>query len=226
MNGRILIVEDEKSLLDLLEMSLTAEGYNVRTAQNASEAVAAIDTDTFDLILLDLILPDRPGVELAGKIKNTPQTAHIPIIMLTAKDKETDIVVGLNIGADDYVTKPFSMQVLIARIQTVLRRVRTANDTHSVLSAGPIKVIPDARRVLVENRPVKLTDGEFNILTALIKAGGKVLSRDQLMTVLGQKQNHKNDRIVDVHIAAMRKKLGKGKNIIKTIHRHGYRIQS
>ena len=206
-------------------MSLGAEGYIITTAENAAQAMASIRTNKPDLILLDIMLPDTSGIQLTGKLKNTPKTADIPIILLTAKDKETDVVVGLSVGADDYVTKPFSTSVLIARMEAVLRRAYPADeDIREILAVGPVTIIPAAREVRVHGEPIELTGGEYSILVALIEAGGKILSRTQLKTVLGSDAKGAKARIVDVHIASLRKKLGPAKTIIKTVHSRGYRI--
>ena len=225
MTAKILIVDDERDLLELLKMNLGVEGYIITTAENAAQAMASIRTNKPDLILLDIMLPDTSGIQLTGKLKNTPATADIPIILLTAKDKETDVVVGLSVGADDYVTKPFSTSVLIARIEAVLRRAYPAEENvREILAAGPVTIIPAAREIRVHGEPIELTGGEYGILVALIEAGGKILSRSQLKTALGLEAQGAKVRIIDVHIASLRKKLGPARTIIKTIHSRGYRI--
>ena len=224
MSARILVVDDEKDLLEILSMNLSTAGYVVRTAASGAEGMSAIRTDRPDLILLDVMLGDISGVKLAGKLKNTPETAGIPIIMLTAKDSETDVIVGLSMGADDYITKPFSTAVLVARIEAVLRRGSAEDDSlREILAIGPVSIIPASREVLVEGKAVELTGGEYDILLALVEAGGSVLSRDELKGVSGAGRSD-SERIVDVHIAALRKKLGPAKGIVKTIHGRGYRI--
>jgi len=225
MNAKILIVDDEKDLLELLSMNLGAAGFIVTTAEDAAQALAAIRTNRPDLILLDIMLPDTSGIKLTGKLKNTPETANIPIILLTAKDKETDVIVGLSVGADDYVTKPFSNSVLVARIEAVLRRAYPADeDVREILAAGAVIILPSAREVRVHGQPVELTGGEYGILVALIEAGGSILSRAQLKTALGEEAKGEKARIIDVHIASLRKKLGPARTIIKTVHSRGYRI--
>ncbi len=225
MNAKILIVDDEKDLLELLSMNLGAAGFIVTTAEDAAQALAAVRTNRPDLILLDIMLPDTSGIKLTGKLKNTPETANIPIILLTAKDKETDVIVGLSVGADDYVTKPFSNSVLVARIEAVLRRAYPADeDVREILAAGPVIILPSAREVRVHGQPVELTGGEYGILVALIEAGGNILSRDQLKSALGEEAKGEKARIIDVHIASLRKKLGPARTIIKTVHSRGYRI--
>lgn len=226
MSARILIVDDEKDLLEILGMNLSTAGFEVRTAASGAEAMSVVRTDRPDLILLDVMLGDISGVKLAGKLKNTPQTAGIPIIMLTAKDSETDMIVGLSMGADDYVTKPFSTAVLVARIEAVLRRGSAEGDNlGDILTVGPVRIVPASRQVLAEGKAVELTGGEYNILLALVEAGGSILSRDELKGISGAGRGD-SERIVDVHIAALRKKLGRAKGIVKTIHGQGYRINS
>ncbi len=225
MTRKILVVDDEPDQLALLEMNLGQEGFLVCTAANAAEARIAIRAERPDLILLDIILPDASGVNLAAEFKHSPDTAGIPIIMLTAKDAETDMVVGLSVGADDYITKPFSIAVLLARMEAVLRRVyETPEVSEEALIAGPIKVIPANRQVLIDDKPVELTGAEFTILAALVQAGGAVLSREELMSQLGSEGVGK--RIIPVHISCLRKKLGLARKLIKTVHGVGYRIQT
>lgn len=225
MNAQILIVDDQKDLLDLLSMSLAPEGYVVRTAQTAGEALSSIKLQKPDLILLDILLPDISGIRLTTQLKNDSETAQIPIILLTAKDSETDIIVGLSIGADDYITKPFNIKVLLARMEAVLRRAYPhGKEIKQVLSVGPIRIFPAARQVFVEGQSVELTGAEFAILLALVTAQGKVLSRTELGKLLqNSPEMGGRERVVDVHVAALRKKLGKARNFVKTIHGRGYR---
>ncbi len=227
MRADILVVDDEQDLLDLLRMGLEGEGYRVRTVLTGAEALDQIRTRPPDLVLLDIMLDDVSGIDVAAQLKHGPQTAGIPIILLTAKDSDTDIVVGLRVGADDYVTKPFSTAVLVARIEAVLRRVReAARQAGPVISAGPVRVIRQSRQVLVGDREIHLTGAEFRILTTLIEAGGKVLGRSDLKAALGSEATGQNERIVDVHVAALRKKLGAdGRRVVRTVHGAGYRIQ-
>jgi len=227
MNAKILVVDDQRDLLKLLNMALSQEGYIVRTAASGTEALSVIAAEKPDLILLDIILGDISGIKITTKLKHEAETSHIPIILLTAKDSETDIIVGLSVGADDYITKPFSTKVLLARMDAVLRRTYPESPAvKEILQAGAIRVFPSRRQVFAEGVPVELTPAEFNILLSLVKAGGTVLSRDQLLAELGSSEEDSSDRIVDVHIAALRKKLGKSRTLIKTVHRKGYQIIS
>jgi DNA-binding response OmpR family regulator len=224
MARKILVVDDEPDQLALLEMNLGQEGFLVCTAANAAEARTVVRKERPDLILLDVILPDTSGVNLAAELKHSPDTAGIPIIMLTAKDAETDMVVGLSVGADDYITKPFSTAVLLARIEAVLRRANEPPEvSRDALVAGPIKIITANRQVFVDDKPIELTGAEFTILAALLQAGGAVLSREQIMEQLDSTGVGK--RIIPVHISCLRKKLGPARKYIKTVHGAGYRIQ-
>jgi len=227
MNAKILVVDDQKDLLELLRIALEQEGYSVRTAASGTEALSMVAAEKPDLILLDIILGDISGIKITTKLKNETETSHIPIILLTAKDSETDIIVGLSVGADDYITKPFSTKVLLARMDAVLRRTYPESPVvKEILQAGPIRMFPSRRQVFAEGNPVDLTPAEFNILLSLIKAGGHILSREQLLAEMGSSEENLSERIVDVHIAALRKKLGKSRAIIKTVHRKGYQIVS
>jgi DNA-binding response OmpR family regulator len=225
MNAKVLVVDDQKDILELLSMALTQDGYIVRTAASGAEALQSLAADKPDLILLDIVLGDASGIKLTTRWKNDAETAHIPIILLTAKDTETDIIVGLSVGADDYITKPFSTRVLLARMEALLRRTypEPAPTSREIISAGPIRLFPAGRQTFVEGAPIDLTNAEFNILTALIKAGGEILSREHLHTIMVPNPDSDNVRVVDVHVAALRKKLGKARNILKTVHAKGYR---
>lgn len=224
MNAKILIVDDQPDLLELLQMALEQEGFRVRTAASGAAALEAIASDKPDLILLDIVLGDISGIKLTTKLKNTDETSQIPIILLTAKDSETDIIVGLSVGADDYITKPFSTKVLLARMEAVLRRAYPEpQPVREILQAGPVKIFPAGRQLFVEGAPVDVTPAEFTILSALIKAAGAIVTRLELAQLISPGQAVTNERVVDVHIAALRKKLGKGRYIIKTIHGKGYR---
>ncbi len=211
--------------MSVLEMTLSDEGYLTRTALSASEALSVVRTDRPDLILLDIMLDDISGLKLTGKLKNDPETADIPIILITAKDTETDMVIGLKMGADDYITKPFNMDVLKARMEAVLRRAYPeADQINEVLSAGGIKLVNSTGQVISGSKTVHLTSSEYEILKNLIEAGGDILSRRELLENLGDEAEGKKERIIDVHIATMRKKLGENGKLIRTVHGKGYKI--
>ncbi len=224
-NKRIIIVEDEKDMADLIAMHLQREHYVVEKAYDGDEALGTITADPPDLVLLDLMLPSVPGTEVISRIRSDPRTARVPVIMLTAKSEENDIVVGLRLGADDYVTKPFSMPVLIARVAAVLRRTKEAAAAGTdTLAAGPIHIDLSRHVATVDGKSVSLTPTEFGILTALMSARGRVLTRYQMIDKVMGIDAVVTDRTIDVHLTSLRKKLGDARGYIKTIRGVGYRF--
>jgi two-component system alkaline phosphatase synthesis response regulator PhoP len=222
----VLVVDDEKDLVDLISYNLQRNGFKVLTAATGDAAIEIAMRDVPNLILLDLMLPGMSGTEVARKLKSDPQTAGIPIIMLTAKSEETDVVVGLTLGADDYVTKPFSMKILLARMNTVLRRNEPAPATEmGTLRAGPLAIDSSKHEVAVDGQPVKLTLTEFKLLSALVAARGRVLTRHQLMDKAMGTDVFVTDRAIDVHITAIRKKLTHASWLIRTVRGVGYSMQ-
>jgi DNA-binding response OmpR family regulator len=226
MSKNILIVDDEPELVALLEMSLGGEGYSITSAGSGAEALEKLRTWRPDLILMDVMLPDIAGTRLTGQIKNDPRTAGIPVIMLTAKDSATDVIVGLNMGADDYVTKPFSTAVLVARIDAVLRRKVAVASSGGAFAAGDITVNPASRQCKVNGRGVDLTPAEFTIIDLLMRAGGDVVRLEQFGDALGLGGGATAERNIYVHISSLRKKLGASKKFIKTVQGMGYRIDT
>ena len=224
---RVLVVDDEKDLVDLITYNLTRGGYEVVTAHDGNQALDLAQRDIPDLIVLDLMLPGIEGTEVARRLKADSRTAAIPIVMLTAKGEETDVVVGLTLGADDYVTKPFSMKILLARINTVLRRGEqpAAAAEGGVLKAGPLTIDPAKHEVTVDGDAVRLTLTEFKLLSALVSARGRVLTRDQLMDKAMGTDVFVTDRAIDVHITSIRKKLGAANWLVHTVRGVGYRLQ-
>ena len=222
---KILVVDDERDLVDLIGMNLLRQGYEAVTAHDGKVGLEMARKLAPDLILLDLMMPGLTGQEVATRLKGEPQTANIPVLMLTARGEETDIIVGLSLGADDYVTKPFSMKVLMARIAAVLRRkAATAEAGQQILSNGPM-VIDEARHeVTLEGRPITVTPTEFKLLTALALARGRVLSRDQLTDRVMGSEVYVTDRAIDVHVTAVRKKLGDYQWMIHTVRGVGYKL--
>ena len=229
----VLVVDDEKDLVDLIAYNLQRNGYDVLTANSGDAAVDVATRERPSLVLLDLMLPGLSGTEVARRLKAEPRTAAIPIIMLTAKSEETDVVVGLTLGADDYVTKPFSMKILLARLAGVLRRAEAAAvanaaaapDAAAVLRAGPLSIDPEKHEVTVDGEPVKLTLTEFKLLAALVAARGRVLTRDQLMDKAMGADVFVTDRAIDVHVTAIRKKLGAASWLVRTVRGVGYSVQ-
>ena len=224
----VLVVDDEKDLVDLIAYNLRRNGYDVLTANAGDAAVEIATRDRPSLVVLDLMLPGLSGTEVARRLKADPRTAAIPIIMLTAKSEETDVVVGLTLGADDYVTKPFSMKILLARLAGVLRRAEAgppADDAGPVLRAGPLSIDPAKHEVSVDGEPVKLTLTEFKLLAALVAARGRVLTRDQLMDKAMGTDVMVTDRAIDVHVTAIRKKLAAANWLVRTVRGVGYSLQ-
>ncbi|MDD5437355.1 MAG: response regulator transcription factor [Candidatus Omnitrophica bacterium] len=224
---KILIVEDEKDIVKMLEYNLKKDGYGTFSARNGEDAIKTAGKEHPDLILLDLMLPGMNGLEVCKILKQDRKAASIPIIMLTAKSQESDKIVGLELGADDYVTKPFSPKELIARIRAVLRRIKEKDKLPEILKIGDIAVDFSRITVTVKDRPVELTSKEFELLKTLIKAKGRVLSRDHLLdTIWGFDQASEiQTRTVDVHIRTLRKKLKSGSKYIVTVKNYGYRFE-
>jgi two-component system phosphate regulon response regulator PhoB len=223
----ILVVDDEKDILELVAYNLQRNGYDVLTATSGDAALEIASSKIPDLILLDLMLPGMSGTEVARRLKSDNRTANIPIIMLTAKSEETDVVVGLTLGADDYVTKPFSMKILLARLSTVLRRTESTASTPEagMLKAGPLTIDASKHEASVNGETVKLTLTEFKLLIALVIARGRVLTRDQLMDKAMGTDVFVTDRAIDVHITAIRKKLGAASWLVRTVRGVGYSVQ-
>jgi DNA-binding response OmpR family regulator len=223
---RILVVDDERDIVDLVRYNLNKNGYEALVATDGQQALQMAAREMPDLIILDLMLPGLHGTEVARRLKADARTAQIPIVMLTAKGEETDVVVGLTLGADDYVTKPFSIKILLARLATVLRRA-DAGGAESVpaLKAGPLAIDTSKHEVTIEGESVKLTLTEFKLLCALVGARGRVLTRDQLMDKAMGADVFVTDRAIDVHITAIRKKLGKANWLVHTVRGVGYRLR-
>jgi two-component system phosphate regulon response regulator PhoB len=220
----ILIVDDEKDLCELLSYNLRKAGFDVSIATTGRAALDAIAQETPDLVLLDVMLPELSGTEVASRIRSSPATSSLPIIMLTAKGEEVDQLVGLTVGADDYVPKPFSVKLLIARIEAVLRRTaRPAGADPKIVGLGGIDVHVDTHECFVDGEPVKLTLTEFRLLASLLQAGGRVLSRASLMNRAMGPGVTVTERTIDVHITSIRKKLGEASHVIKTVRGVGYR---
>jgi len=221
---KILIVDDERDLVELIGLNLQRNGYEVITAHDGATGLELARRQHPDLLVLDVMMPGLSGRDVTVALKGDPETATMPILMLTAKTEETDIIVGLSMGADDYVTKPFSMKVLMARVAAILRRKASAEPADTLLNIGPVLIDQSKHEVTVQGRPVNLTPTEFKLLTALGGARGRVLSRDQLMDRAMGTEVFVTDRAIDVHITAVRKKLGEFAWMIHTVRGVGYRI--
>ena len=221
---RIVIVEDEADMAELIAMRLKREHYDVTVCNNGLEALDTILGDPPDLVVLDLMLPGMSGTDITARLRSNRPTMRLPVIMLTALSAESDIVVGLHIGADDYMTKPFSMSVLVARISALLRRAEAAPAGGDTLSAGPIEIDLGRHRVQVDGQDITLTLTEFRLLATIVQAGGRVLQRDQLIDSAMGADAIVVDRTIDVHMTALRKKLGEARKYIRTVRGIGYKL--
>jgi two-component system phosphate regulon response regulator PhoB len=223
---KILVIDDEEDILELLRFNLTKEGYRVCSASTGEEALSVARTERPDLVLLDLMLPGIDGLEVARRLKADPLTRSVPILMLTAKGEEADIVTGLEVGAEDYITKPFSPKILIARVRAVLRRKGAAPvDDKEVLAVHDLLIHPGRREVLVKGKPVPLTFTEFGILNFLARRPGWVFTRFQIVDAVRGDEYFVTDRAVDVQIVGLRKKLGSAAKAIETVRGVGYRFK-
>ncbi len=221
----ILVVDDEEDVLELVSYNLQKENYRIETALTGEEAIAKAVSLRPNLILLDLMLPGIDGLEVCRKLKNDEKTSDIPIIMATAKSEEADIVTGLELGADDYITKPFSPKVLIARIRRSLSRQKTKSITTDILNVHNIEINAQKHEVLAGSKKIDLTYTEFGILCVMAKRPGVVFTRYQLVDEVHGNDHMVTDRSVDVQIVSLRKKLGKSGKYIETVRGVGYRMK-
>jgi two-component system alkaline phosphatase synthesis response regulator PhoP len=222
---KILVVDDEKDIIELIRYNLEKEGLKVITASSGEEAIRRASNENPQLIILDLMLPGIDGLEVCRILKRETQTSSIPIIMLTVKSDETDIVVGLELGADDYITKPFSPRILTARVKAMLRRKQPEEEKAEIIKIGPLTINLAKYQVSIKNKPLSLTSTEFNILAFLAQNKGKVFSRDQLLDKAWKAESFVVDRTVDVHIRRLRQKLGPASDLIETIRGVGYKFK-
>ena len=227
----ILIVEDELEIAELIRFHLEREGFETRIVQSGKVALAAAETHRPALILLDLMLPDLDGLEVCRRLKRKNEVRDIPILIVSAKGEEVDIVTGIELGADDYVTKPFSPRVLMARVKNVLRRHETevimpvAESNNSIdLGGGALIIDSDRHEVSVHGKPVELTVTEFGIAQYLAARPGFVRTRDQIISAVHGDAVVLSSRTVDVHVTALRRKLGEAGNMIQTVRGVGYRL--
>ncbi len=222
---RIAIVEDEPDILEILRYNLQREGYQVETYLRGDTALAAIQKDQPDLVLLDLMLPGVDGLEICRHLKRNAETASIPLIMLTARGEETDRIVGLELGADDYIPKPFNTREVTLRIKAVLRRgSQEGSPDGECLEAGSLSLYPDAHRIELAGEEVLLTATEFRLLHHLMERAGRVQSRDILLREVWGYAGDVDSRTVDTHVRRLRKKLGPESARIETVIGVGYRF--
>lgn len=222
----ILVVEDEEDILELVTYSLSKEGYQVHGAVSGEEGLKAVRSNPPDLVVLDLMLPGVDGLEVCKRLKADPRLVQIPVVMLTAKGEEADIVTGLELGADDYLTKPFSPKVLIARVRAALRRkVKAPPDEGETVRIHDIVIHPGRHEVLVKEKSVDLTATEFRILHFLARSPGWVFTRYQIVNAVHGEDYPVTDRSVDVQVFGLRKKLGPAGRYIETVRGVGYRFK-
>jgi len=204
---RILAVDDEQDILELLSYNLSKEGFKVSTAIDGEDALKKIRGKSFDLLLLDLMLPGMSGMEICRILRNDPQMKNLPIIMLTAKTEEVDRILGLEMGADDYISKPFSPRELVARVKAVLRRVTKAPSVERVLITGDLTINTETYSVTKNDLPLNLSSTEFRLLLYLVEKRGKVFSREHLLSAVWKDEAFVEPRTVDVHISRIRTQI-------------------
>jgi two-component system phosphate regulon response regulator PhoB len=227
MPGMILIVEDEPDLANTLEYNLTREGFGTRTAATGQGALAFVSQDPMpELVILDLMLPDISGIQVCRQIRGAERTRHIPVLMLTAKGEEIDRVVGFELGADDYVVKPFSVRELMLRIRALLRRAAPPESRGREVTFGCLRVDTEAHRVWVDSEEVILTALEFRLLTTLLQRRGRVQTRHALLSDVWGIQADVTTRTVDTHVKRLRHKLGGAGQYLETLRGVGYRFRS
>ncbi len=224
MNTKILVVDDELDALELIEFNLKAAGYEVVTAADGNEGLQKARTVLPGLILLDVMLPEIDGMEVCKILKRDPATAAIPIIMLTAKGAEIDRVLGLELGADDYVTKPFSPRELVLRVKGLLRRGRPTDEKADRIVLGDLQIDIPRHEVRIQGKRVELTATEFKLLTVLAQRKGRVQSRDKLLQDVWEYDNLIDTRTVDTHMRRLREKMGRAAKYLDTVRGVGYRL--
>ncbi len=224
---KIVVIEDEDDILEVIAYNLKREGYEVITSTSGEDGLEKIEKASPQLVVLDLMLPEIDGIELCRKLKSDPLTQSIPVIMVTAKGEETDIVLGLGVGADDYITKPFSPREMVARVKAVLRRSRSKPETdrRDRIAFEGIVIDPQRHDVKVDGESILLTATEFRLLHFLASHPGRVFTRDHLLARVIGEEAIVIDRNIDVHVRAIRKKLGPRRDVIETIRGVGYRFR-
>ena len=224
MRKNILVIEDENDIIQLVQYNLEKEGFKVHSAENGEDGIRMAKNLKPHLVILDLMLPEIDGLEVAKRMKKSEVLSHIPIIMLTAKSEESDVVVGLEVGADDYITKPFSPKILISRVKAVLRRYEIPVNKRKT-KIGILSIDSSKHKVAISNKDVVLTATEFKLLEYLAQRPGIVLTRDKLLNGVFGYEAGIYDRTIDAHIKSLRKKLGKAKDYVETVRGVGYRFK-
>jgi two-component system phosphate regulon response regulator PhoB len=223
---QILVIEDERDLQELIEYNLTRKGFEVTLAASAEHALPLLRSRTFHLVILDIMLPGMDGLQFCRVLKGDTALRHLPILIVTALSQDTDVVSGLELGAEDYVTKPFSPSVLVARVRALMRRHRESSPNDlTPLKMDCLEILPGQHMVLVGGKEVELSLTEFRILYALAKSPGWVFSRYQILDQVRGEGYVATDRVVDVHVTGLRKKLGIAGDCIETVRGVGYRFR-
>jgi two-component system phosphate regulon response regulator PhoB len=220
----ILVVDDEPDLLELVRFNLDRAGFRVETAASGEEALARLRRSTPDLLVLDLMLPDLSGEEVCRRVRADSGLTGLPVIMLTAKSEEVDRVVGFELGADDYVTKPFSPRELVLRVKALLRRSYEAAAASAPLERGPLRLDPERHRCAVKGEEVELTAKEFQLLEVLMRRPGRVMTREKLLDEVWGSDIAVTARTIDTHLKRLREKLGVAADLIQTVRGLGYRF--
>ena len=226
-HNRIAIVEDEADIREILEYNLRREGFEVQSAADGASGLELIRRSKPELVLLDLMLPDIDGLEICRQMKAESGTSGVSIIMVSAKGEESDIVLGLGLGADDYIPKPFSNKELVARVRSVLRRANRpeiAEDDEELVTHGKLRIDPARHKAWVDKLEIELTATEFRMLLLLARHPGRIFSRSQILTEARGELAASFDRSVDAHVRTIRKKLGTERNLIQTVRSIGYRF--
>ncbi len=226
MSESIVVIDDEEDIRELIQYNLSKEGFVVSCAVSGEEGVELVERVNPDLLILDLMLPGIDGLEVCRRLKSDPKLKSIPIVMVSARGEEPDVVSGLELGADDYVSKPFSPKVLVARVRSVLRRGKTAPvDSNTTLTEGELIVNPQRREVMIRDVSVELTNTEFKLLHFVMRQPGVVFTRDQIVEGVHGDDYPVTDRSVDVQVVGLRKKLGEYGAYIETVRGVGYRFR-
>jgi two-component system alkaline phosphatase synthesis response regulator PhoP len=223
---KILLIEDEEDIGDLIKLQAELAGYKFFVELDGLNGLRAVDREKPDLVILDIMLPGQSGLDVCRKIKNNPETKDIPVIMISAKSEEIDVVLGLELGADDYVCKPFSVKILFSRIRAVLRRGKEPEKMPKTITFGHFTIDLDNYQLYKKDKPITLTLSEFGILRRLLLNTGKVMTRSHLLDDIPNSDTFIVDRNIDVHIAALRRKLGPNFQGIETVRGVGYRFSN
>lgn len=222
---RIMVVDDDKDIRRLVESVLVKDGFLTIGAESGADALKKVGSSKPDLIILDLQLPDKDGFEVCKILRADPATRYIPVVFLTVQNLDSYKIAGLEIGADDYITKPFNQTELVARIKAVLRRTEWRDKKDPSMKEGPLSVDMEKHTVIMDGKPLALAPKEFDLLLSLMRNQGKVMTRAELSEIVWGQEYYNNTRTVDVHVGRLRRKLGKNGDRVRTVERIGYRFE-